>query len=358
MTRITLGVYVITINISMEFLSTYKLNGKRGLIIIAVLVLSLVVLSLLGNTLKQGGMGMSEMDSKTSFGSVPNAPLYYDNDGYELSARNVMPNTMPRNDGYTSGDSEAFEVKNYTAQIETDDLRGDCDTIAALKTRSEVIFENTSTYERGCNFTFKVAKAYIDSVLSVLESLDPKELSENVYTIKGEVDDYTSEIDILTTKLASLNQAYTEALAAYASITDLATRNGDVENLTKLIESKLTLIERLTQSRIQVAADLERMGRAKADSLDRLAYTHFSVSVTERVYIDGQAIRDSWRYAIESAIRDANTLIQDATVGLAIFIIMVLKFALYALIVLVVVRFGWGFTRKMWGDMRTTGTNG
>ena len=345
---------------SMEFLSTYKLNGKRGLIIIAVLVLSLVVLSLLGSTLKQGSMGMSDM-SPTSYGGVPSTPLYRENDSYnyELSARNVMPQTMPpRDGGYTSGDSEAFEVKNYTAQIETDNLRGDCDTIAALKTRSEVIFENTSTYERGCNFTFKVAKTYIDSVLTVLESLDPKELNENVYTIKGEVDDYTSEIDILTTKLASLNQAYTEALAAYASITGLATRNGDVENLTKLIESKLTLIERLTQSRIQVAADLERMGRAKADSLDRLAYTHFSVSVTERVYIDGQAIRDSWRYAIESAIRDANTLLQDATVGLAIFIIMVLKFALYALIVLVVVRFGWGFIRKMWGSMRTTGTNG
>jgi hypothetical protein len=343
----------------MEFLSSYKLTGRRVLVITTVLFGSLIILSLIANTfrgLSRDESGMKWMDTTTSVGAPDVMSYPQDNDGYygyELSARNIAPTMPPYGGGYTSGDSEAFEVKNYNAHIETNDFDRDCAVITALKSRAEVIFENTSTYDRGCSFTFKVEKAQVDSVLAVLESLNPKELNENVYTIKNEVDDYTSEIDILTKKLASLDQAYNEALTAYAGITDMATRNGDVENLAKIIESKLTLIERLTQSRMQVASDLERMDRAKAESLDRLTYTHFSVSVTERVYVDREEIRDSWQYAIASAIRDANTLLQDATVGLIIFIIMVLKFILYALIVLVVVRFGWGFIKRGWEGMKT-----
>jgi hypothetical protein len=340
----------------MEFLKAHPLTPRRVLIIASVVLGALIILSLAQNMLTEFGRGGVSFDSREESMSIgaPGALPYHGDDadyGYNLSVRNALPIMPPVDGGYASGDSEAYEVKNYSARIETDDLAGDCATVAALKSRTAVVFENTNTYERGCSFTFKVEKSSVDSVLDVLRSLEPKELNEHVYTIKREVDDYTSEIDILTKKLASLDQAYTEALAAYTSISDMATRNGDVENLAKIIESKLTLIERLTQARLQAAADLERMERAKAESLDRLVYTHFTVSIEERVYVDGDAIRDSWKYAVETAFRDANRLVQDATVGLIIFVITVMKFMLYAAIVLFVVRFGWGVVRKTWGDM-------
>jgi hypothetical protein len=252
-------------------------------------------------------------------------------------------------ENYTPGsDAEDFEVKEYHSTIESRDTGRDCALVNELKSRSEVIFENAHEGDKSCSYTFKVENASVPDVLALLEDLDPKELTERSYTIKRQIDDYTSEIEILETKLASINATLESAIAQYDDITALATRVADVESLAKIINSKLSIIERLTQEQINTISQLERINRSKADQLDRLNYTYFYVSIYENKYVDGDRLKDSWKASVQRFVYEVNKTIQDLSVGLLALLLVVFKYVIYFFILLFVVRFGWEITQKVW----------
>ncbi len=341
-----------------NFLKQFNISSaqliKLSLFAGAVLI-ALIFVSALQNS--QGG-GMNTFGPKSGYDeyavSEESMPAYNSKGDYgtapHLSTRNVStPSMPPIYDGYTNGnDAEAFEVKNYNARIETRDLDRDCDAVRALKTRTDVIFENASEYDRGCNFTFKVVKGSVEAILSLIKDLDPKELGENTYTIKREVEDYTSEIQIYENKLASLDATLANALASYENITELATRSGDVESLAKIIDSKLMLIERLTAARIDTQNQLDYIARAKADALDRLEYTYFSVNVYESKYADGEALKNSWKMAVQQFVQTINQFAQEMSIGLVVLILFILRFALYGALLLIALKFGWKYVTKVW----------
>ena len=330
----------------MEFLKKLNIRTSHLFIGVSIVLLCMVLLSILGSRSPLGSFGMMDesMVMPTSYSGMKaqGAPT--------LSARNVSDSYIPPIDGgYTKGDTgEAFEVKEYSAQIETRNLTRDCDAIHTLKARTDVIFEHANTYTHGCSFTFKVKRGSVDEVLALIKNMDPRDLTESTYTIKREVDDYTSEITILENKLATLDKTLTDAISSYENITTLATNRGDVENLAKIIESKLSIIERLTMLRIETVNELGRIERSTGVALDRLAYTYFTVSVYENTFVDGDTIRDSWKAAVRTFIQDANTLVQDISIGLLGLLLAVFKFALYFVILLITARVGWTFTKKMW----------
>ena len=267
-----------------------------------------------------------------------------------LSSRNVANYiTPPVEPGFSSGsDAEDFEIKEYSANIETRNLEETCGVIQDLKSREYVIFENSNEYDRGCNFTFKTETDRVDEVLLVLESLDPKDLSENVHTIKKRIDDFTSEAEILEKKLESINDTLESALEAYDEITDVATRSQNAEALAKIIDSKIGIIERLTRERINVTSQLERLERAKFEQLDRLEYTYFYVHVTENKYIDGELIRDSWKSTIKNFVRNVNDAAQGITIDLLSVLVLAVKYILYIVILLFVAKYGWRFVKYFW----------
>ena len=131
-------------------------------------------------------------------------------------------------------------------------------------------------------------------------------------------------------------------------MTALATRVQDVESLAKILDSKINIIERLTQERININAQLERLERSKAEQLDRLEYTYFSVNIFETKFVDGEALLDSWKESIKGFVRDVNSIAQDVTVNLVTLILRVLQLSLYLLIVLVVVKYGWKLVKYIW----------
>jgi hypothetical protein len=334
----------------MEFLKKFDLTGVQFLKLLALVFGALVVLVLLINIFSNSArLGMNEMGLSMPPTSSMGGESALDYDKATLSARNVVQSEPQMDGGYTAGDeSESFEVKEYTAQIETRTLVQDCDIVRALKARTDVVFENANEHDRGCTYTFKVKKESVVEVLGILESLNPRELVENSYTIKREVDDYTSEIQILQNKLATLDATLAEATASYSNITELATRTGNVESLARIIESKLMILERLTNARIDAGNQLERITRAKAEALDRLEYTYFYVTMIENTFVNKEVLKDSWMRAVQQSVYEMNTLVQDLSIGLVALLLTVIKFALYFGIILIVTRFGWSFAKKVW----------
>jgi len=265
-----------------------------------------------------------------------------------LSTRNVSSIYPPSPGNTVGGDAEEYEVTEYSATIETRDLEGTCSAVEELKAFDYVVFESANMYDRGCNYSFKVEHAHVEEVLAAIEALDPKDLSENIFTIKRQIDDFTSEQDILTRKLVSIDETLRSATKAYDDLTVLATRAQNVESLAKILDSRLSLIERLTQERVNINAQLERLARAKEQQLDRLVYTYFNVSVYENKFVDGENIKDSWKQAVREFVMNTNKVIQDITVNLFGLLFLVLQFAIYALIVLVVAKYGWKVAKYIW----------
>jgi hypothetical protein len=336
----------------MEFFKQLNPKQQKWLKISGLVVIGIVVLSVLSNmgapygpTVYRGGVGMSEPRASYDYAVGENAS--FAGKGVALSTRNVMP-VPPSYGGTTGSDAESFEVSDYYASIETGNLARTCDAITALKSKDYVIFENSSAYDRGCNHVFKVKKANVPEVLTVIKGLDPKELTENTHTIKNQVDDFTSETEILQKKLKAIDDTLAGAMRAYDEITAIATRANDAGSLAKIIDSKVQIIERLTQERINISMQLDRYARAKAQELDKLEYTYFSVNVWENRYVDGDNIKDSWKEAVRQFFFDLNRIIQDLTLGIIGFILVIAQILIYAFIVVFVAKYAWRGIKNVW----------
>jgi len=262
-----------------------------------------------------------------------------------LSVRNIVP-PQP---GSPAGDTaEAYEVTDYYGSIQTRKLDETCAKISDLKAFDYVIFENSNEYDRGCSYSFKVKNSHVDEILGIVNSLNPENLTQNTYTIKRQIDDYTSEVEVLQKKRASIDETLANAVSAYDEISALATRAQDVESLAKIIDSKINLIERLTQERININEQLDRLERSKADQLDRLAYTFFNVSIYESKYVDGKEIKDSWKGAVQQFVRDLNSILQDVTINLVTIALRVAQFVIYFFILLLAAKYGWRAAKYLW----------
>ena len=267
----------------------------------------------------------------------------------ELSMRNASSAVMPRPDYAVPGDdAEDYEVTEYSANIETGNLEKTCGSLDVLKSRTDVIFESATKNNNNCYYRFKVVNDSVEEILAVIEGMDPEDLSKNSYTIKRTVNDFTNEIEVLEKKLESIEDTLDSAINAYDEITELATDTKDVESLAKIINSKIRIIERLTQEKIMINEQLDRLDNAKFNQLDRLDYTYFNVDIYENKYLDWDNLSDSWQTAIKNFVYDINKSVQNITIDLIVVIFMLLQYVIYALLILLILKYGWQLAKYIW----------
>jgi len=306
-----------------------------------------------GKSIATPGMQMAQYDYATEEGYAMGMGGggdygYYGmtNSDMMLSSRNVAGIMPAPSYPTTPGDGEAYEVTDYSASIETSNSERSCDQIQALKSRTDVVFERSNSYDRGCSFSFKVEHNSVDEILGLISTMHPEELSENTDTIKNQIDDFTSEI--LQNKLDSIDDTLSSALSAYDEITRLATRTENAEALAKIIDSRIGIIERLSQQRIEVVSQLERLARSKDEQLDRLTYTYFNVSVYETRYVDFENLWDSWKSELRSFVFGVNQTLQELTLGLVTLLLLIVQYAIYLAILLFVAKYAWHWGKKWW----------
>lgn len=338
----------------MKFLKDFDFTAKNifkilGGVLLAVIIIFIVIriLSVAVTPVFRSAPSMVYNESAYDMGYA--GANYYEKgvvSDMDLSMRNIgIPSpTTPT----TGDDAEDFEVTNYNISFQTNSKEKICGQIVSLKSFDYVIFENSNEHERGCDYTFKVKKDNKDQVLGMIQDLKPRDFSENTYTIKNQVDDYTSESEILKNKLKSIDETLSNAVKAYDNVTALATRTSDVESLAKIIDSRLNLIERLTQERIDISSSLERIERQKSEQLDRLEYDYFNVSVYENKYFDWQYIKDSWKDEFKSFVNDMNRVLQDITINLLSFMFILAQYIIYLLVLVLVGKYLWIGAKYLW----------
>ncbi len=322
-----------------------NLNFKTGNVLkIAGLAMAAIIIITLAFRLIGASFFGSNLSRSGSSGNYSAGQGTMAFDSKELSIRNVASPTTAT----VGNQAEALEVTDYSASIETRHLEDTCAQVVALKARADVVFENANTYEQSCNYSFKVKHESVADILTIIKSLNPKELNENTYTIKKLVDDYTSEITILEKKKTSIDETLANAVKAYDEIAALATKTKDVESLTKIIDNKINIIEKLTQERINVNAQLERLERSKAEQIDRVDYTYFNVNILENKFVDTQSLKDSWKAAVKSFVREINSIAQDITINLVALLFLALQYIVYLFILVIIAKYVWKLVKYIW----------
>ena len=288
--------------------------------------------------------GYADMAASDSVGSYKS---YDVSQGISLSPRNISP-VPPTNPGTTGSDAENYEVTQYHATYETKDLKKICGEFTKLKPFDYVIFENASEGDTSCSYTFKVAKQHVAQMVEIIKSLNPRDFQEERYTIKRQIEDFTSEQQILEARLKNIDDTLRTAMTAYDEISRLSTQTRDADALARVINSKIQTIQQLSQQKIDVSTQLERLSRSKAEQLDRLDYKYFYVSIYELKYIDGEELGRSWQQAVKSFVYNVNGIVQDISIGLVAFVMLIVQYVLYLVIVLLVAKLLWKFALWVW----------
>lgn len=326
-----------------------------GLVILGIIALT-VVISLISFSIKTifGTTNYNQrMGYDYDYAMEESMPMgkggaFYDG---AISSSYYMP-PIPE-PGYSTGDdAEEYEVKEYYGMVKTRKLDKTCETIYELKSKDYVIFESSDKDKEYCNYSFKVKKEYGDEIVALIESLDPETFNASVQSIKGTVEGYDNELDILSKKLESIEETLEEAQDAYDDITVLATRQNDAETLASIIDSKLNLIEKLTNERLSIKERIDRYNNSKADQLDRLNYTFFSINVYKDIIFDWEDIKDSWKYETKQLVRNVNEVFQGISIHLATYLVRFAQVVIYIFISVFLLKFVWLGVRYAWAGKK------
>lgn len=331
-------------NFDWSFKSIAKIIGILiGGIITLVIVIALVGLAI--DTIFNRGY----QNNYNTGMMMPESAYYGDSSDSirSLSQKIVVP-PEPGNDYATGETAEAFEIKEYSADIRTNTLDSDCKQITELKKLDYVIFENSNQGKKNCNFSFKAKRENENEIIAIINALNPDSLNANIYTIKKIIDDFDSELDILQKKLASVEKTLADAQSAYDELSLLATKKEDIESLTKIIDSKLNLIEKLTQQRIEIRTEIDRFNKSKAEQLDRLQYVYFNVNIWEDLIIDFEQIKENWKSAIQNFFFNLNQLSQNISIHLVEYTLNLIVGTFYLIISFLVLKTVWFITKKIW----------
>ncbi len=264
-----------------------------------------------------------------------------------FSTRNAA-SLADNGDSGAGGAAENYETAEYHINYESRDLKKNCAAVGGLKPRPEVIFENAVESDKYCRYSFKVRRDKAGEILDFLKGLDPKDVTENIYTIQERLEDYTGQIDILEKKLAVIDDTLNRANAAYDGVSEMATEQNDAETLSKVINNKINTIKQLTQERLNTVAQLEQLRRAKSLQADKLDYTYFNVYARDNSYVDWKNIKDSWQAAVKNAIGGLSRIAQSVSVNLAVFLLEILQYAIYGAVLLVAAKYFWKAAKAIW----------
>ncbi|MDH5596931.1 MAG: hypothetical protein OEY44_02405 [Candidatus Peregrinibacteria bacterium] len=272
----------------------------------------------------------------------------YGGNAVAYGTKMMAPSIAPTPDFSSGTDAENYEVKSYYASVETRKLDETCKSIGDLKAKDYVIFEDSNKNDDSCYYRFKVEKDKADEVVKLLEDMNPKTFDANIQSIKRNVEGIEDELEILKKQLTSIEETLENAQSAYDEISTLATRQQDAETLAKIIDSKLNLIERLTNQRLQTKNQIDRYNEVRADQLDRLNYTFFNVNIYENLLLDWKQIKDSWKYETQALVRNINSVFQAITLNLVTYLVRFAQVVLYLFISVFLLKFVWVGAKKIW----------
>ncbi len=319
----------------------YVRFASIGVVALLIIVITLLVLNTFSSARSTGlsdtyEMGYAPTVSTGAVGKVANDSR----DFAQAESSYYRPEPVP--DGYTS-DLESYETTEYNISAHTKQFDELCNALATLKADSEIHFKYLNTSINSCQALFYVEENKSDNVLSALTTFQGVEVSRGTESVTRHRQQIQTQTGILEQQLASVERTLATAETQFDEIAEFARANKEASVLSQTIREKLTLIDSLTQRKINLTSQLNQLFQQATDLEEKLDVVQFSVAIYRSYPIHPQKNLQKWEQAWEE-LKDAYT---DTLIGLSaffgIFLLWTLRLTLYLLVLIVILRGVWKF---------------
>lgn len=328
----------------------FSLFGLGGLVVIFV---SLLLVTLLNNS-RSTGLQLSTIDMGESGISIPQAANSLVHEDMMLSpdaARGIDSSyyypPVPTPDGYTS-ELESYETSTYSVSARTKELDALCDTLVTLKSDAHIHFKTFTSSLNNCYATFYVTEEKVEGVLGALTAFQEVEITRNTESVTRHKQQLESQTQVLEQQLASISRTLTATELQFDEIATFARSENDAATLSKTIREKLSLVEQLTQQKISLTAQLNNLYQQATDLNERIDVVQFTVSIMRANPINLNKHERQWDSAWEDLKDEFTRTLIGLTTFFGIFLLWIVRYSLYLLVLIVVIRGLWKFAKVVW----------
>lgn len=327
----------------------FGLFGVGGLVVVFV---ALVLLALLNASRSGTGLssdGMYYAPSAPSFSNSLGRGMMMDESvSMESVDSSYYPYPEPAPGGYTTG-LESYETTAYSVSARTKDFDGLCGTVAGLKTDPQIHFKTITSDLNNCYVTFYVAEEKVNEVLAALTSYRGVEVDRNTQSVTRHKEQLESQTAILEQQLVRVESSLTAAQAQLERLNQIFNTSDEVTRLSSEVTKSLQYIDQLTQRKIDLLSQLDNLYQQSADLAERMKVIEFDVRVARAIPLSLDKYERQWDQAWEDLKDEFTTTLIGLTAFFGIFLLWVVRAALYLLVILVLIRGLWKFGKWLWG---------
>lgn len=323
-----------------------KYAGIGVIILIALFIFSVIFLSSL-NDARNSSYGLnSAYAPSVSQGISMERAAGVDVYSMEADTSYYMP-PEPAPSGYTA-DLETYETTSYSVTARTKQFDELCDTVTSLKADTQIHFKSISRSTNNCRATFFVEENAAATVLNTLNTFNGVEYTRNTTSVTRHRQQIQSQTTILQQQLASIQRSLTAAETQFDEIAEFAKENKDAATLSQAISQKLNNINTLTQQKINLVSRINNLYQQAADLEERMNVVQFDVNINRSNPIYPNQESQKW----EKAWKQLSDTYTDTLIGLTaffgIFLLGAIKYILYLLVIIVILRGLWKFIQLVW----------
>ncbi len=235
-------------------------------------------------------------------------------------------------------DSSLFEIKNYEIKYKTNETLYLQNKIKELKKKNFVIFDRYDESKQNSQYVIKVKRENFEEVLEFLKELSPVKIHLFVENIKKSIDSTIDREKLLSDKLRKIEVILNDAIESYSSLLKLAKEQNNIESLTKLIDLKINTLNKLSNEKNAILEQINYIKKNRKELFDKVNFVIFRISIEEFLYLDIIELKNSWQYEVKNLVSTLNNLAQNLSVKFLIFVVNVIKFMVYFIFVLLLLK--------------------
>jgi hypothetical protein len=253
------------------------------------------------------------------------------------------PNTVDYTAGLESYEATSYQILGRVKQF--DEL---CNTLNTLKADTQIHFKTIVSSPNNCNALFYVDESKATEVLNTLSAYRGVEVNRNTESVTKHRAQLQSQTTILEQQLASVERSLVAAETQFTEIAEFAKENKDSATLAKTIREKITLVESLTQQKINLTSRISQLYQQAADLEESLNVIAFSVNVNRSYPININEESQKWEQAWHKLKNEYNNTLIVLTATFGIFLLWIIRTIIYLLVLIIVLRGLWKFIKLVW----------
>lgn len=254
----------------------------------------------------------------------------------------------PVNGGGYTASLENYEITNYSVNARTKQFDELCTAVANLKASSDIHFKTIYESTNNCRANFFVPEEKVQSILNTLTAFSGVEINRNTQSVTQLKEQLASQSDILKQQLNSVSSSLATAEVQLNEIAEFAKETNDAKTLSLTIREKLSLIDTLTQRKIQLTNQLDQILKQSAELNERIGVVEFSVNVNRSNPIIVNEKSSQWEAAWDRLDDEFTDTQIGITIFLGVFLLWLIRTLVYLVILIIVLRGVWEFVKKVW----------